>query len=492
MSFSRLLSLPPEVIHNILASGDPDSLASWRACCRTLHGVIENDSLLWKEQFLKRFDEPYGNIAEVDGLFFKKELRKFVKLNKLLCARETSTKLKYMSTIVENVVQLLKTAKSDDHESLNIQFLTSCFGFKGNFPQLLCNSSLYDSMRCDALERAANRPSYPTSSYWLREHVRPTSEDSYPLTEIYDCKPGQQLSAKLNCLWGAFNADDLTYDRHWFGLAPNDHRVAGMPFDPAAFISHAVHEYARANVYDLRRYVDANCWGPFQSGGSQKVDWERVEAIMILLSHNMAAFAKKHVAHSDILNKTWNHVFAGLSPQPPSRLTLSPEALDPYDITGTWMRIVCFLDFRDLWEFNFTRAPTPLPNRHRPPIRTEEAIRFIIMNIHVIRLSPPGDKDGKALPVAHFQGTAKLVRPLGDGNDDSRLRGMVRLTPEGEVRWTSWSIFNGEERWRSEGVQVGGIGSRRGVIGTWFDKDFNEEGPAGPTAFWKSNYSDEQ
>lgn len=44
-----------------------------------------------------------------------------------------------------------------------------------------------------------------------------------------------------------------------------------------------------------------------------------------------------------------------------------------------------------------------------------------------------------------------------------------------------------EERWRSEGIQVGGPQSARGVLGFWFDKDFDEHGPAGPTAFWKSH-----
>ena len=46
-------------------------------------------------------------------------------------------------------------------------------------------------------------------------------------------------------------------------------------------------------------------------------------------------------------------------------------------------------------------------------------------------------------------------------------------------------MSSGEERWRSEGVQVGGLRSQRGVVGTWFDKDFDPSGPAGPTAFWK-------
>jgi len=44
---------------------------------------------------------------------------------------------------------------------------------------------------------------------------------------------------------------------------------------------------------------------------------------------------------------------------------------------------------------------------------------------------------------------------------------------------------SGEERWRSDGIQVGGLRCPRGVIGTWFDKDFDAHGPAGPTAFWK-------
>jgi len=44
---------------------------------------------------------------------------------------------------------------------------------------------------------------------------------------------------------------------------------------------------------------------------------------------------------------------------------------------------------------------------------------------------------------------------------------------------------NSEERWRSEGIQVGGLNTRRGVVGTWFDKDYDPHGPAGPTAFWK-------
>lgn len=34
-------------------------------------------------------------------------------------------------------------------------------------------------------------------------------------------------------------------------------------------------------------------------------------------------------------------------------------------------------------------------------------------------------------------------------------------------------------------MQVGGIRSKRGIVGMWFDKDYDVQGPVGPTAFWK-------
>jgi hypothetical protein len=50
----------------------------------------------------------------------------------------------------------------------------------------------------------------------------------------------------------------------------------------------------------------------------------------------------------------------------------------------------------------------------------------------------------------------------------------------------SWLTFeSSEERWCSEGIQPGGPCSSRGVVGTWFDKEHDPHGPAGPTAFWK-------
>lgn len=53
-------------------------------------------------------------------------------------------------------------------------------------------------------------------------------------------------------------------------------------------------------------------------------------------------------------------------------LALSLDAQDPYGVSGTWMRVVCFLDYNDLYAFNFShRIGT---HELRDPIDTEEGI----------------------------------------------------------------------------------------------------------------------
>jgi hypothetical protein len=160
------------------------------------------------------------------------------------------------------------------------------------------------------------------------------------------------------------------------------------------------------------------------------------------------------------------------------------DGRDPYGVTGTYMRIVCFLDYAALFTYNFA-AEEPLDNEPRPPLDTVEAIRLIAMELHVTKIEPPGEEDGQELPVVHFRGTSRSMHESWDPNANSNIKGTVRLTKEGEVRWTTFSIYHGEERWRSEGIQVGGVRSSRGTLGNWFGRDFDPHGPAGPTAFWK-------
>jgi len=141
------------------------------------------------------------------------------------------------------------------------------------------------------------------------------------------------------------------------------------------------------------------------------------------------------------------------------------------------------------------------------PLDTPEAVRMIIMRLQVTKIRAPridpekcdGDREvaWNGMPVVEFKGTSHSLHSAWDPNANSGIRGIqgfrrpcttmvlglfimhllmrnptgtVRYTPEGEIRWTTISVFSGEERWKSEGIQVGGPGSARGVLGNWFDK----------------------
>ncbi|KAK3292249.1 uncharacterized protein B0H64DRAFT_346948 [Chaetomium fimeti] len=301
-----------------------------------------------------------------------------------------------------------------------------------------------------------------------------------------------QMSAKLHCLYGwglgfeGGGRPGATEDASW-GQALTFARQRG-----------GVYPLACSKVYDLREYTRGTKWGPFLDlGGGEdaevRVDWEKVEAIMVVLGANIRC---KGVERFPIFWQFWGKPFAGSwkgSYIPWSRDREKGEEgevkeldqLDPYGVAGSWLRAVSFLDFSDFFHFNFPTFDELPPDVPRPPINVGQATRLILMRIRVAKVEPPGPGDHPDHPVTHFAGFSRAVEGSWEADADAAIRGTVRVTPEGEVRWTSYSVFHGEERWKSEGVQIGGIRSARGVVGTWFDKDFNPQGPCGPTAFWK-------
>ncbi|KAJ4321458.1 hypothetical protein N0V94_002891 [Neodidymelliopsis sp. IMI 364377] len=236
-------------------------------------------------------------------------------------------------------------------------------------------------------------------------------------------------------------------------------------------------------------------WGPYRDDGSMRVDWEMIESIMIVLGYSSGLCCRRFLAK---FRPPWTNPFEGVVPERAKVLPQYPASLpmeldipldlkDPYNVSGIWSRIVCFLDYNDLYHYNFSEEAIRVPSdQPRDPITTDEAIRHIMMDLKVTEVKPAGQFDNAALPIVYFSGKSRSVEASWDPNANSGIKGSVRLTPEGEVRWQTISVFHGgEEKWRSDGVQVGGLRSQRGVIGTWFDKDFDPHGPAGPTAFWK-------
>ncbi|KAM3424492.1 hypothetical protein BST61_g6497 [Cercospora zeina] len=497
---ASLLELSHELIHCIFTEIEPADLSSLSQSCRALRSYISGNRLLHRDLYVRRYDEPPWVKTEPD---WEDWIHRRVKLEKLLDTEDRDVKRKNLEYIAQEINSLVETADKDQEESRNIQLLSDSFMSTDNVDPLLCGSSLFAPGRAgDSDQTQAETPEL------------------------------RQASAKLHCLYGV-PVDTIPSRSSFYSLIR--HRRAGLALSPSLCTrsqvsSRSTHQFARSKVYDLREYTDNTLWGPFRNDGSHRVDWEKVEAVMIVLGFNLRRFTDRSDGRFPLI---WKHPFVGATPgsyksppriAPPEKkdfdedagvireLALNKNAMDPYGVTGCWMRVVCFLDYNDLHAFNFSKR---IPDDQlREPIDTEEAIRLIRIKLQVTRIDPPGSTrprsssgnfdddetedeedegldwsnfEGERLPVVHFRGTSRSLHASWDPNANSRIRGTVRQTPEGEIRWTTFSIFHGEERWRSEGIQVGGLKSARGVLGNWFDKDYDMHGPAGPTAFWKES-----
>ena len=80
-------------------------------------------------------------------------------------------------------------------------------------------------------------------------------------------------------------------------------------------------------VYDLRNYKAANFWGPYQDTGDAKVDWEKMEAVMILLGFNLQMF-RRH-AHKCFTKHLGIKPFEGATPNSYVDMGLSPYRKRP-------------------------------------------------------------------------------------------------------------------------------------------------------------------
>ncbi|KAH7303726.1 hypothetical protein B0I35DRAFT_383555, partial [Stachybotrys elegans] len=278
------------------------------------------------------------------------------------------------------------------------------------------------------------RKAYMQQSYLLqREHSQPSSYGGLYEAEF-------QRSAKLHCLYGQPLTD----------ISDPSNRICSL----------ALTGFLNYEDEDDRR-------GPFISCTDQ-VDWEKVEIAFVLIRR----FVERGKNSIDLVRSAtpfygaWSNSYRGCAKMLDP---LSLEARDPFGVTGTWYR-----NTPSRWSFYSHRYVQP------PEIdRTQ-------MRIYVTKIEPPGPNDGQALPVVHFAGISKRVTSTGyEYMTASMVQGTVRLTREGEVKWTL-SIDCGKERRRCEGIQIGGIRSARGVLGNWHDPvELLASGRLGPMEFYK-------
>lgn len=192
------------------------------------------------------------------------------------------------------------------------------------------------------------------SSSSLYEHAGTRAQRPAETDEL------RQLSAKLHCLYGIHvepgtpalltvtttegrivdGPDGRYVTHHFLGPRPAHGDVRSTVKIPTA-------AFARAKVYDLRQYTRASFWGPFKNDGTQDVDWEKVEAVMVVLGHNLRSL---HDRSRFDIKSAWVHEWRGCTSNSythSEKLGLPRELgpfgdlndQDPYGISGMWMRV---------------------------------------------------------------------------------------------------------------------------------------------------------
>ncbi|KAL2068986.1 hypothetical protein VTL71DRAFT_15324 [Oculimacula yallundae] len=459
---SNLIALPNEILHNIFRHVDPVDITRLSLSCRVLYENLVSDGQLFRAMYFQLLDQPPAHL--ISTIDYESRMKGFVKFRNVFNSPQTAeetdnhSRTRFISSFITQILN----AASGEPNSHNLDILqTYTMSSKTsitNLEALMSQSVTYNRALISNADRdpEINTPLQPLS-------VR-------------------QASAKLHVLYG-------------------------KPFLlPRRAKYTKLYPYAVSMVYDLRNYTEETLWGPYLNDGLASVDWEKLEAVMLVLGHNMESFMQTAGNRSlpkglwskggwkgarpysyksvDIVGFNHKDEEEGVIPADDEDVSAAETVDDPYNITGTWMRVVCFLDFHDLFAYNFAipNMPADIP---RPALQTIEAIRLISMELRVTHTEDPGPDDGQSHPVVYFEGVSRSLHSEWDPNANSNIRGNVRMTKEGEVRWQSISVYNGEERWRSEGIQIGGIQSARGVLGHWFDKDHDLHGPAGPTSFYK-------
>ncbi|KAK0465239.1 uncharacterized protein EV420DRAFT_1637389 [Desarmillaria tabescens] len=234
---------------------------------------------------------------------------------------------------------------------------------------------------------------------------------------------------------------------------------------------------SRCFAYDLRNYKMANNWGPYFEDGS--VNWLHVQHLMTIIWANLADLPER-----------WKNV------RPPvgleaTRAFSAPAIASQQDwagVEGTWRRYVCFMDYRDLFSFNFSNVFRGPRNKayFTENLRFREATRLLEVKLKVVardKLKFSNMDNGPTVhnplyPPLYFHGVSRGV----DGNK-SDIEGMVEMGDDGVCEKVS--IYDGTTQWSSEGVQIGSVASAVGVIGAWTTTIHDQGDPVGPFWLWK-------
>ncbi|KAG7097726.1 hypothetical protein E1B28_005046 [Marasmius oreades] len=223
---------------------------------------------------------------------------------------------------------------------------------------------------------------------------------------------------------------------------------------------------SRCLVYDLRNYFPPNGWWPLDN--EKEIDWVHLE----------------HMANVVMMNLREIQTLWRLRRPPIGLENVRPfwgRGEDWAGVEGTWRRYVCFMDYRDLFTFNFPAGRSPGFFQDK---RFREATRLIEVKLKLASkdrlkhptLVPPHANGTEQYPTLYFHGTSK-----GATGNEATLEGCVWVSAkDSSVRWWFTTIHgDGAQTWCSQGVQMGCMGSKAGVVGNWGTVEHEMGDPVG-------------
>ncbi|KAL4268432.1 F-box domain-containing protein [Pleurotus pulmonarius] len=441
-SLSILAIIPPEIAEHALSMCRVKDVVSFSETCWGAYRIVHDPPppQLWRRLFLAKFDDPRMALRIGDKV-------------------DESAVYNWRGVLIRRY-EAAQVALGKEVPHLSYKDVLECFlSIVRDIPPLI-----------DPKEDDTSR-----NTVWLSLTLR----NSKIITTHQHWSDEHQLEAQLRA-YVALGIDSAT---HGPKLRSADSRLD------------ARRTGSRTYTYNLEHYKERNHYGPYLKSPKRRINWVHVEALMNVVQSNI-----REIPHQ------WAQEVAppvNLEFLRASSATTENNPIDWAGVEGSWARYVCFMDYRELFAFNFTSmygGPRNPAYFNDPSFR--EATRLIRLDLQLTSpdklkfrgLMDTGydaaDADGESesvsstsdsrYPTLYFTGSSK-----GSIGNEATIEGNVRLGVDKVPLWRFVSIYDGHAQWSSEGVQIGHMNSAMGVVGVWTSDTHDEGDPAGPFWFWK-------
>ncbi|KAJ4499139.1 hypothetical protein C8R41DRAFT_915787 [Lentinula lateritia] len=431
---ANLLSIPPEIIHHILVFCQPTDVATFAKVCRISFDLVYsgNDQFLWRELFLNNYDDPRKAIqtlvvdeAPAEPLNWKDVLQR--------------------RTEAELVARRAQNVESHERRRALETFVTAAL------------------QALPAIKNSEEKEQPSSNLQWLDRVLRETHMLSQPVLLTDSDSETTQLRSRLRAYVS------LTHD-------PSDE-------EESTKVVAARRIESRCFVYDIRNYKPITHWGPFLANGF--VNWQHIEHLGNVVLTNLRELPGSWATTVPSLGLENTQAFSAPGPC---------SDIDWAGVEGTWRRYVCFMDYRDLFAFNYSNvAHGPRNAEFFRDARFREATRLIEIKLYLVSRSQlrfytpsPDLEDLKTrYPTLFFCGVSR-----GVSGNEAKVEGNVCIGIDGTIRWTFYDLIQGAVHdlstlWCSKGVQLGGIASAAGIVGSWSTSVHDQGDPVGPFWLWK-------